>query len=211
MIIPDENIPTLTSQNGKNIGAVMVVGGGIAGMQASLDLADAGFKVYMVEKEPAIGGHMAALDKTFPTNDCAMCTISPRLVSTAGHNNIEVLTDTELLGLDGEPGHFTATIRRNPRYIEAYLFLANLYDDLGTRDPRHYQAALDTFGQLLLLDETNVDALLNMGLTYAKMKKHAEARELWTRLLRIDPGNQDALHNLRILEQQILGSPLPAQ
>ncbi len=118
MIIPDENIPTLTSQNGKNVGAVMVVGGGIAGMQASLDLADAGFKVYMVEKEPAIGGHMAALDKTFPTNDCAMCTISPRLVSTAGHNNIEVLTDTELLGLDGEPGHFTATIRRNPRYID---------------------------------------------------------------------------------------------
>lgn len=118
MIIPKDKIPTLTSHNGKPVGAVMVVGGGIAGMQASLDLADAGFKVYLVEKEPAIGGHMAALDKTFPTNDCAMCTISPRLVTTASHNNIEVLTDTELLELDGQAGNFTATIRQNARYID---------------------------------------------------------------------------------------------
>ncbi len=87
-------------------------------MQASLDLADSGFKVYLVEKEPAIGGHMAALDKTFPTNDCAMCTISPRLVATAGHRNISVLTDTELLKLDGEAGHFTATVNHKPRYID---------------------------------------------------------------------------------------------
>jgi heterodisulfide reductase subunit A-like polyferredoxin len=118
MIIPKDDLQLMGSQNGKPVGAVMVVGGGIAGMQASLDLADAGFKVYLVEKQPAIGGHMAALDKTFPTNDCAMCTISPRLVTTAGHNNIEVLTDTELLALDGDPGHFKATIRRNPRYID---------------------------------------------------------------------------------------------
>ena len=67
------------------VGAVLVVGGGIAGMQAALDLADAGFKVYLVEKESAIGGHMAQLDKTFPTNDCAMCTISPKLVETGRH------------------------------------------------------------------------------------------------------------------------------
>ncbi len=114
-----DHFPSPLNQNGKTIGAVMVVGGGIAGMQASLDLADAGFKVYLVEKEPAIGGHMAALDKTFPTNDCAMCTISPRLVATAGHRNIELLTSSELLKLDGEAGHFTATVRRNPRYIDA--------------------------------------------------------------------------------------------
>ena len=62
------------------VGAVMVVGGGIAGMQASLDLAEQGFKTYIIEKESAIGGKMAQLDKTFPTNDCAMCTISPKLV-----------------------------------------------------------------------------------------------------------------------------------
>ncbi|MFQ5436687.1 MAG: FAD-dependent oxidoreductase, partial [Anaerolineae bacterium] len=106
------------SKNGKPVGAVMVVGGGIAGMQASLDMADAGYKVYLVEKQPAIGGNMAALDKTFPTNDCAMCTISPRLVSTAGHHNIELLTDTELVNLDGKAGHFSATVRRHPRYID---------------------------------------------------------------------------------------------
>jgi heterodisulfide reductase subunit A-like polyferredoxin len=113
------SFPSPLSQDGKTVGAVLVVGGGIAGMQASLDLADAGFKVYLVEKEPAIGGHMAALDKTFPTNDCAMCTISPRLGATAGHRNIEVLTSTELLKLDGDAGHFSATVRRNPRYIDA--------------------------------------------------------------------------------------------
>ncbi len=113
-----EKTPAPQEKNGKPIGAVMVVGGGIAGMQASLDLADAGFKVYLVEKEPAIGGRMAALDKTFPTNDCAMCTISPRLVSTSSHNNIEVLTNTELTKLEGSPGHFRATVRRHPRYID---------------------------------------------------------------------------------------------
>ena len=105
-------------KNGKPVGAVMVVGGGIGGMQASLDLADSGFKVYLVEKLPAIGGYMAALDKTFPTNDCAMCTLSPRLVEIANHRNIEVLTATELLKLDGDAGHFTATVRHTPRYID---------------------------------------------------------------------------------------------
>ena len=110
--------PSPLDQKQKPVGAVMVVGGGIAGMQASLDLADAGFKVYLVEKEPAIGGHMAALDKTFPTNDCAMCTISPRLVATSGHRNITVMTDTELLKLDGEAGHFTAAVNHKPRYID---------------------------------------------------------------------------------------------
>ena len=73
---------------GAVVGAVMVVGGGIAGMQSSLDLADAGYKVYLVEKQSAIGGHMAQLDKTFPTNDCAMCTISPRLVEVGRHPDI---------------------------------------------------------------------------------------------------------------------------
>ena len=74
------------------VGAVLVVGGGIAGMQSALDLANAGFKVYLVEESPAIGGRMAQLDKTFPTNDCAMCTISPRLVEVEKHPNIEIIT-----------------------------------------------------------------------------------------------------------------------
>jgi len=74
---------------GTPVGAVLVVGGGIAGMQASLDLAELGFKVYLAEAQAAIGGKMAQLDKTFPTNDCAMCTISPRLVQAGRHPNIE--------------------------------------------------------------------------------------------------------------------------
>jgi len=100
------------------IGAVMVVGGGIAGMQASLDLAEAGFKVYLVESKSAIGGHMAQLDKTFPTNDCAMCTISPKLNETGSNLNIQILVDTEVLDVQGSAGHFSATLRRKPRYID---------------------------------------------------------------------------------------------
>ncbi|HJX40833.1 MAG TPA: NAD(P)-binding protein, partial [Anaerolineales bacterium] len=96
----------------------MVVGGGIAGMQASLDLADQGFRVYLVESKSAIGGHMAQLDKTFPTNDCAMCTISPKLVETGRHLNIDVLVDTEVLKVAGEPGAFDVTLRHKPRYID---------------------------------------------------------------------------------------------
>ena len=87
-------------------------------MQASLDLAEAGYKVYLVEAKSAIGGHMAQLDKTFPTNDCAMCTISPKLVEVGRHRNIELLTNTEVLGLKGEAGDFRVTVRRNPRYID---------------------------------------------------------------------------------------------
>ncbi len=96
----------------------MVVGGGIAGMQTSLDLAGAGYKVYLVEKKSAIGGHMAQLDKTFPTNDCAMCTISPRLVEVGRHLNIELITDSEVVELGGEAGDFTATIQTKSRFID---------------------------------------------------------------------------------------------
>ncbi|MGW8317673.1 MAG: FAD-dependent oxidoreductase [Candidatus Promineifilaceae bacterium] len=100
------------------VGAAMVVGGGIAGMQASLELADQGFKVYLIEQKSAIGGKMAQLDKTFPTNDCAMCTISPKLVETGRHPNIEILTNTEVTGLSGQVGDFTVRLSRKPRYID---------------------------------------------------------------------------------------------
>ena len=103
---------------GPPVGAVMVVGGGIAGMQAALDLGDQGFRVYLVEKQSAIGGKMAQLDKTFPTNDCAMCTISPKLVETGRHPNITLLTDTEVLGVNGDVGHFSVQLRHEPRYID---------------------------------------------------------------------------------------------
>jgi heterodisulfide reductase subunit A-like polyferredoxin len=115
---PELDSTRLESLSNSPVGSVLVVGAGIAGMQASLDLADTGFKVYLVEKLSAIGGRMAQLDKTFPTNDCAMCTISPKLVETGRHANIEILTNTEVVEVTGQPGNFTALVRRAPRYID---------------------------------------------------------------------------------------------
>jgi heterodisulfide reductase subunit A-like polyferredoxin len=100
------------------IGAVMVVGGGIAGIQASLDLAESGYYVYLVESSPAIGGVMAQLDKTFPTNDCSMCILSPKLVEAGRHLNIMPLTYSEVVDVKGEPGNFEITVRKKPRYID---------------------------------------------------------------------------------------------
>ncbi len=101
------------------VGAVLVVGAGIGGMQASLDLANAGFKVYLVEKDPALGGVMSRLDKTFPTNDCAMCTLSPRMVECGSHINIEKLTYSEVENIKGEPGCFKVRIRKKARSVDA--------------------------------------------------------------------------------------------
>ena len=100
------------------VGAALVVGGGIAGMQASLDLANTGYKVFMVEKNSAIGGHMAGLDKTFPSNDCAMCTISPRLVDTGQHLDVDILTNSEVLAVTGEAGNFTVTLKTRARFVD---------------------------------------------------------------------------------------------
>jgi heterodisulfide reductase subunit A-like polyferredoxin len=105
--------------NGKPpVGSALVVGAGIAGMQAALDLADAGIKVYLLDKAPAIGGTMSMLDKTFPTNDCAMCIMSPKLVEVGRHLNIELLNCAEVESIAGEPGDLTVTIRQHPRYVD---------------------------------------------------------------------------------------------
>lgn len=106
------------------VGSVMVVGGGIAGVQAALDLASGGYRVYLVEKSPSIGGVMAQLDKTFPTNDCSMCILSPKLVESGRHLNIELLTMSELESLEGEAGRFTATVRERPRYVDTEKCIA---------------------------------------------------------------------------------------
>jgi heterodisulfide reductase subunit A len=100
-----------------HFGDVMVVGGGISGIQAALDLATAGFKVYLVEKSPTIGGKMAQLDKTFPTNDCSMCIESPKFIECDRHPNIEILTYTEVDSVEGEAGDFTITLTKKPRYV----------------------------------------------------------------------------------------------
>jgi heterodisulfide reductase subunit A2 len=101
----------------KKIGAVLVVGGGVAGIQASLDLADSGFRVYLIDQGPSIGGVMAQLDKTFPTNDCSMCILSPKLVATGRHPNITILTNAEVMGLKGKAGNFEVKLRKKSRYI----------------------------------------------------------------------------------------------
>lgn len=102
----------------KPTGAVLVVGGGIGGIQAALDLADSGYYVYLVERSPSIGGVMAQLDKTFPTNDCSMCILAPKLVECGRNLNIEVITCAELLDLQGEPGKFKALVKKHPRYVD---------------------------------------------------------------------------------------------
>ena len=96
----------------------LVIGAGIAGMQAALDIADKGFKVHLVEKDPSIGGHMAQLDKTFPTLDCSACIITPKMVDTANHPNINLLTYTEVVRIEGKAGNFKVTLRRKPRYVD---------------------------------------------------------------------------------------------
>ena len=116
--VPKKGQPMAEPTTSKPIGAALILGGGIAGVQAALDLADSGIKAYLIESEPAIGGKMAQLDKTFPTNDCSMCILSPKLVEAGRHRNIEILTSTDLLDLAGEPGNFTARIRRRPRYVD---------------------------------------------------------------------------------------------
>ncbi|MEW6424133.1 MAG: FAD-dependent oxidoreductase [Bacillota bacterium] len=112
-----ERIKVVKSLAGANFGDVMVVGGGISGIQAALDLGTAGFKVYLVEKAPAIGGHMAQLDKTFPTNDCSMCIESPKFVECKRHPNIEIMTYTEVDRVEGEAGDFKVTLIKRPRYV----------------------------------------------------------------------------------------------
>ena len=98
--------------------AALIIGAGIAGMQAALDIADAGFKVYLVEREPSIGGHMAQLDKTFPTLDCSSCILTPKMVDVARHPNIELLTYAEPLSIAGNAGAFQARVLQKARYVD---------------------------------------------------------------------------------------------
>lgn len=100
------------------VGAVAVLGGGIAGIQSALDMANSGFKVYLIESGPSIGGRMSQLDKTFPTMDCAMCTLAPRLVDAERHPNIELMTYCDVEGISGEEGNFSIKINKKARYVD---------------------------------------------------------------------------------------------
>ncbi len=102
----------------QQIGSVVIVGAGIGGMQAALDLADSGFMVHLISKESAVGGTMAMLDKTFPTGDCAMCMISPRMVESSRHPNIKIHTMAEVTEVSGVAGNFILKINRKARYVD---------------------------------------------------------------------------------------------
>jgi heterodisulfide reductase subunit A2 len=100
------------------MGNVVVIGAGIAGIQAALDIANHGIHVDLVERDPSIGGHMAQLDKTFPTNDCSMCILSPKMVDIQRHPLITMHTCAEVEKIEGEVGHFLVTIKKHPRYVD---------------------------------------------------------------------------------------------
>ncbi|MBU4194142.1 MAG: CoB--CoM heterodisulfide reductase iron-sulfur subunit A family protein [Actinobacteria bacterium] len=97
--------------------ACLIIGAGIAGIQAALDIADAGFKVYLVDKNPSVGGHMSQLDKTFPTLDCSACILTPKMVDVATHANIELMTYSQVEEIEGFVGNFKAKVRKKARYV----------------------------------------------------------------------------------------------
>jgi heterodisulfide reductase subunit A len=105
----------------KKAASALVVGGGVAGMQAALDIANQGFKVYLVERSPSIGGRMAMLDKTFPTLDCSACILTPKLSEVSRHPNIELMTYSEIGSVSGSAGNFRVKVRRKARYVREDL------------------------------------------------------------------------------------------
>jgi len=105
-------------QHTDKIGSITIVGSGIAGIQTALDIANSGFKVHLVEEKPNVGGIMAQLDKTFPTNDCSSCMLGPKLAELANHPNIEILAYTDVLSLDGQPGRFQLTLKKKARAVD---------------------------------------------------------------------------------------------
>lgn len=106
-------------ETGKSNPNVLIVGAGIAGMQAALEVADSEHKVYLVERLPSVGGHMLRLDKTFPTLDCASCIGTPKMSQVGSHKYIELMTYSEVIGVSGSAGNFKVKIRKKARYIDA--------------------------------------------------------------------------------------------
>ena len=108
----------LTSQSMKVTESALIVGGGIAGIYSALELADKGYQVYLVERNPSIGGRMAQLSKTFPTFDCSACILTPKMVSVAQHPNIKIFTNAEPVSVKGTPGNYEVKIKLKPRYVD---------------------------------------------------------------------------------------------
>lgn len=150
--------------NGKELcGAVLVCGGGVAGIQAALDLSAGGFRVHLVEESPTIGGSMARLDKTFPTGDCATCIISPKLVECMRDYNIDVLTMSDVVKLDGEAGNFRVEVRKRPRGVRAdrCTGCGECWNVCPVRSVPETPPALAPSGPLSEADAVRLDAILS--------------------------------------------------
>jgi len=125
---------------------IIIIGGGITGIQTALDLADMGLHVYLVERSSSIGGRMAQLDKTFPTNDCSMCILSPKMIDCARHENITLLVYSEVVEIKGDPGNFTVKIRQKPKYID-HLKCTGCGDCISkcpVKVPNEFNMSIDT-------------------------------------------------------------------
>ena len=124
----------------------LVIGGGIAGIQAALDIGDMGYKTYLVEKTPSIGGRMAQLDKTFPTLDCSACILTPKMVDVARHPNIELLTYSEIESVEGYIGNFKVKVKKKPRYIdiEKCTGCGECFDSCPVELPNEFNAGKNT-------------------------------------------------------------------
>lgn len=116
--MPDESNRSEVPITRDKVGALLVVGAGVGGIQAALDAAASGFKVYLLDKGPAMGGRMAQLDKTFPTNDCSMCILSPKFIECAENPNISIMTNTKVERVEGEAGNFQVHLIEEPRYVD---------------------------------------------------------------------------------------------
>ena len=161
----------------RQTGSVMVVGAGISGIQASIDLADSGYKVYLIEKAPSIGGGMTQLDKTFPTNDCSMCIVSPKLVEASRHINIELLTYSEVEEITGEAGSFNIKVRKKARSVipdkctgcgicmnacpvQQIIHIPEKFDEKPSKEIKEADAIIDRYGgerrnMIQILQEAN--------------------------------------------------------
>lgn len=125
--------------------SVLVIGGGIAGIQASIDLGSMGFHVYLVEKTPAIGGRMAQLDKTFPTNDCSICILAPKMIECSRHENVDMLTYSEIIDVKKNEYEYKVTIRKKPRYVDATKCTAcgDCIEKCAVKTPDEFNMGLD--------------------------------------------------------------------
>ncbi len=132
--------------------AVLVIGGGIAGIQAALDLGDMGIRVHLVEKTPSIGGRMAQLDKTFPTNDCAICILAPKMAECFRHPHIALHTYSEVVEVSGRKGAFSVRVRKNARYIkeEACIGCGDCSAKCPVRVPDEFDMGLRRRGAIYL-------------------------------------------------------------